>query len=281
VYGPPAHYFHAIAGAPYFNMGDRQTQDGLSTAEVMQALGQSVVELPVSNGFEKNRALASWYGVHWLAYEGGPDTFGPGSLAAKKAANLDPAMLDMCLAYLDTWYRAGGELFMWFTAGAGNWDTQYGTWELTTDLTLTSAPKLQCTDRAQAAAPPAGSARNSVPGQFDALAYAGNLPPYSAGSANAVRYMHPGSHVDYLVHAAQAGRYGLVLNAEVGDTGNRLGIAINGTTVAAGLDLVPTGWGTPADQPAISLTLPEGFSTLRLSTVAESSGFGLKRLTLR
>ena len=69
-----------------------------------------------------NKQLAAY------SYEGGPDTFGPTSIAAKKNASLDPRMKGLVNDYLDIWYQSGGSLFNWFTVGAGSYDTQYGTW---------------------------------------------------------------------------------------------------------------------------------------------------------
>lgn len=101
--------------------------------------------------------------MKFLAYEGGSDTFGPGSLDAKKAANLDPRMRGLCVNYLSTWYRSGGDMMMWFMAGAGNWDTRYGAWELTTDLTLTDTPKIKCVDSVLASPLPAATGRGQLP----------------------------------------------------------------------------------------------------------------------
>jgi hypothetical protein len=281
VYGPPSRYFYALAGAPYFNLGDQQTAEGLSPAQVLEAMDGSVTRLPVANALEAHVALARWYGLAWLAYEGGADTFGPGSLAAKKAASLAPRLRDICTRYLDRWYTSGGGLFMWYTAGAGNWDTRYGTWSLTTDLATTGTPKLQCVDAMLAAPAPAAQGRNTVPGSFSALAFVGNLPPYSASSQRTLRYLHPGSSLDYLVYAPAAGSYTLVLQAEAGQAGNTLDLALNGQPLASGFELLRTGWGTPASQPPLALPLTQGFNTLRITTRTETSGYALSAFTVR
>jgi hypothetical protein len=66
--------------------------------------------------------------VEMLAYEGGPDTFGPNSIQAKKAATLDPKMTPIVAKFLNDWYAAGGGLFNWFTFISTGYDSQYGTW---------------------------------------------------------------------------------------------------------------------------------------------------------
>jgi len=281
VYGPPARYFHALAGAPYFNLGPQQQTDGLTAAGVLQAMSDSIDALPEVNQFEKNMALARWYGLSFLAYEGGSDTFGPGSIAAKKAASLDPQMLALCQRYLRTWFGQGGGLFMWFTAGAGNWDTRYGTWELTPDLALGNTPKIQCIDSLRASPPAALQARNTVPGSFDALAFVGNPEPFSDASRTTLRYLHPGSYLDYLLLDPQGGSRVLIITAEAARPGNTVNVLLNQQTLAAGFELTALGWGKAADNRAIGLTLPPGFSTLRIQTQTENLGFSMSRLHIR
>lgn len=281
LYGPPSSYFYAFAGAPYYNLGARQTVDGLSTDEVLQAMDASVTRLPNDNFFEKNIALTSWYNLPFLAYEGGSDTFGSGSLAAKKAASLDPRMLDTCKRYMSTWYAQGGAMFMWFTAGAGNWDTRYGTWELTPDMAVTDTPKIKCMDATLATPLPALQGRNTVPGTFSAWAYAGNLAPYSQDSKNSVRYLHPGYFLDYVLLAPAGGVYALLLNAEAGQTGNLIDVAVNAKAVVSAFEVRKTGWGTAGDNLPLTINLKKGFNTLRITTRTETNGFSLIALTIR
>lgn len=281
VYGPPSRYFYAMAGAPYFNLGQQQRVDGLNTEQVLQAMEQSVNDLPRINQFEKNQALASWYGLPWLAYEGGADSFGSGSIDAKMDANLDPRMQGLCQRYLDVWYRAGGQLFMWFNAGAGNWSTPYGAWELTTDLAITDTPKIRCMDEALTGPTPASAGRNTAPGSFDAYAYAGNFPPYSEQSKNQVRHLAPGRSVDYLVQAAQAGTYQLVLSVAAASSGNSIDVSVNGQRIAHAYRLASDYWGKVVEQAPIALPLHEGFNTLRITTRNSDGGYDLQYLTLR
>lgn len=281
-YGPPANYFYAFAGAPYFNMGKRQTAEGLTPTDVLDAFEESVRDLPAFSLLENNLALAAWYGLPFIAYEGGSDTFGPGSIEAKKQASLDPRMLTICRQYLTNWYSSGAKLFMWFTAGAGNWDTQYGTWGLTTDLAIEDTPKIRCVDEIARSAPPASSARHQVPGSFDAMEYVGNLPPYKQDSRNRIRYMHPkSSPADYLVFVPKAGDYSLILRAEASRAGNVIAIGLNNQMIAAAFELKATGWDTPEDNSPIPIHLESGLNTIRISTTKETSGFGLTALTVR
>ena len=153
---------------------------------------------------------------------------------------------------------------------------------MTTDLAIENTPKIRCIDEIARAAPPASSARHQVPGSFDAMEYVGNLPPYKADSRNRIRYMHPKSTpADYLVFAAKAGDYSLVLRAEAARAGNLIAIGLNNKTVAPGFELKVTGWDTPGDNSPIPIHLEQGLNTIRISTTKETSGFGLTAVTIR
>jgi hypothetical protein len=140
----PQDYFFALAGAPYFNLGDKQTSDDLTTTDVIEAMQQSVNDLPRVNRLSLNAQVAKKYGLHFIAYEGGSDTFGSGSITAKRDAGFDPRMQALCQAYLQTWRAHGGQMMVWYTAGATNWDTPFGTWGLTNDIAITDTPKVRC-----------------------------------------------------------------------------------------------------------------------------------------
>ena len=63
-----------------------------------------------------------------LAYAAGPDTSGPNSIAAKKAASLDDNMKYIIEQYLTDFYGRGGLLCIWSRFVASNWDSAEGTW---------------------------------------------------------------------------------------------------------------------------------------------------------
>ena len=69
-------------------------------------------------------AYSRYYGLKHLAYEGGPDTFGPFNIALKKAATLDVRMKQICIDYLTTWFSYGFDTFNWFVISPTTYDTQ-------------------------------------------------------------------------------------------------------------------------------------------------------------
>lgn len=281
VHGPPNRYFYAIAGAPYFNMGEAQRREGLSTDQVLTAMRGSVDAMPQISKLEQNLALAYWYQMPLLAYEGGADTFGPGSLASKKAAALDPRMENLCRRHLANWYGSGGGLFMWFHAGAGKWDTPYGTWELTTDLAITDTPKIRCMHATLDADRPALRSRHAIPGRVDARAYAGSAPAAVGQGMPGLRTPRPGHHVDYLIQAPASGTYQLRLLANAQGLNNWLTVATGHGSLAGTIRLPETDTDAPASSPALAIWLRQGLNTLRLTTIETDSGFQLRQLDIR
>ncbi len=280
-YGPPSKYFYALAGAPYFNMGKLQQLEGLTPDAVLKAFEQSVDAIAEVNYFEDNMALAYGNGLRFIAYEGGSDTFGPGSIDAKREASMDARLEPICRKYMQRWYEQGGELFMWFTAGAGQWTSPYGSWELTTDLARTDAPKILCLDGVIAQTPTRVLARNPVPGMIDATRFVGSASLSDEKKFATLRYKHPGDLTDYLIYTAVGGPYSLVLKTEASKAGNQLEIAVNGAVLPERLELSPAGWDVPIDNAPVPVTLNKGFNTIRITTRAETSGFMLRSLTIR
>ena len=118
-YGKPKNYFYAIAGAPYFNLGDADNNPNLSKQDVLNAFSDSITAIQNSGYLSDLITVATYYGLKMAAYEGGPDTFGPNNIQAKKDAMLDPQMTNLVERYLNVWYQKGGDQFNWFTLGAG------------------------------------------------------------------------------------------------------------------------------------------------------------------
>lgn len=127
IYGPPFSYLHGIAIAPYFYLGKYKTWSNLTIDQVFEGWNSSLqtylpekgwnVEAPVGI----HATYAAWYKLVVLGYEGGPD-YVVGcencSLEAKINAIRDPRMTDLCVAYLNGWYKFGFQTHIWFFAGA-------------------------------------------------------------------------------------------------------------------------------------------------------------------
>lgn len=145
-YAKPSDVIYAIAGAPYFNAQATKDNPKATKEDILNALEKVVDDMPKWAKFKEHQQIMQKFGVKWLCYEAGPDTFGPENIQAKKASQLDPRMEQIMAKYWKTWRSSGGELMNYFIAGATNYDTQYGTWGLTDDLTKTDTPKIRAID---------------------------------------------------------------------------------------------------------------------------------------
>jgi hypothetical protein len=142
VYGPPSNFFHGIAIAPYFDLGQYRTMSNLTTDQVLDGLKMSMQSFLPEQGWSQNEqvavhgAFASWYKLAVYGYEGGPDTAagcGECSLDAKISATRDPRMTDICVTFLNGWYGFGFQSLNWYAAGAGE-ISRYGSWSLVEDM---------------------------------------------------------------------------------------------------------------------------------------------------
>jgi len=111
--------------------------------------------------------------------------------------------------------------------------------------------------------------------------FVGSYAPYSKDARLKLRYLHPGQSLDYLLWSPAARDYQLSLQAETGQAGNSVQLAVDGRTVAPAVELLASGWGLLKVTAPLRLPLGAGFHTLRLRTLSESSGFRLDALTLR
>jgi hypothetical protein len=142
VHGPPSTFLHGIAGAPYFNLGEYGTWTNLTIDQVFDAFNLSIQGMSPESGWSSKAAVgihavyAGWYQLAVHGYEGGSDTggeCGECSLEAKINATRHPRMTDICVTYLNGWYRFGFQELNWFGAGANGF-TKYGSWGLLEDM---------------------------------------------------------------------------------------------------------------------------------------------------
>lgn len=229
---PANSYIYAISGAPYFNMGAGQTLTTNTANDVLNLLDTSVQSLPSLYRYEYAAYVAKKHGVKWVAYEAGPDTYGEGSLSAKAAANRHTRMKSLCQRLVTDWATAGGDLLMWFQAGAGAWDTNFGSWALDEFMNPDNpSPKSQCLT--WAAAQPAVTAvtRHVIGTPFDAAESAGDY--YAVGSAdytNRRLWYQMNQSRDYVVSAPAAACYKLSVSAKFSVDGAQYDVTVNGAS---------------------------------------------------
>jgi hypothetical protein len=142
IHGPPTNFIHGIAIAPYFSLGPYKTWSNLTVDQVLDGLNISMQKYLPEQGWSQQGPVgihaiyAAWYKLPVHSYEGGPDTVngcGSCSLQAKINATRHSRLTDICVTFLNGWYRFGFETFNWYTGGATE-TTQYGAWGLLEDM---------------------------------------------------------------------------------------------------------------------------------------------------
>ncbi|MEZ6317460.1 MAG: hypothetical protein R3B49_01710 [Phycisphaerales bacterium] len=268
VYADPGDYVYALAAAPYFNMGDADDAPGLTTAEVLDALGAGIDRWRAGRELELIASQAAYYGLAMAAYEGGPDTFGPNNVDAKRDASYDPRMRDLCAEYLDGWNADGGGLFLWYTAGAGSWSTPYGTWPLAEDLTAPDTPKVEALDAALAVAAPPVTAGIPIPGLVDARQHTERPDDWQTATA-VLQYLSEGDVYEYLLRSDRLGLARFRVSAGAPFSGGQLAVSVNDAPEQI-ITMANTGWyGHYQLMAPKGVMLREGLNTLRIRVLTD------------
>ena len=144
VYGAPKNFFYSIAMAPYVQLNKYADQYGVTHITAAQALQGFALSIAITRApASSNRRSASptVYGLKLDAYEAGEDTYGSLNIAAKAQAVLSPQNQGLMEQFLNLWYSSGGDQLNWYTLGARSYNTQYGSWSITDNITNYNEPR--------------------------------------------------------------------------------------------------------------------------------------------
>lgn len=279
-YGAPSKFYYALAGAPYF--GATETSSSMTAEQIldgMQACVDSYKDPYATPELHRMVGMGVWYGLHVFAYEGGPDTFGPNNIAAKKAASLDPRMRTICNQYLADWYGYGGEQFMWFVAGAGTYDSAYGTWALTNDPDNQQTPKILAMDDTLGVVKPPVTAGLLLPATQDARNFIGADRDWQTNDPY-LRNLWSGQTVDYLVRSKGGGWFSAKLQASSPYSSQKIEMWLNNVRLA--IVTVPNTGGWETFKPTIGVVLPirDGLNVLRLVSLS-NNGLNVKSIGIK
>lgn len=279
VYGAPDQYLYALAGAPYFNLGNADKRTNLTASDVLNALNTSVEAMRTDLNIEECATLATYHNLKFVAYEGGSDTFGPNNVAAKKAASLDPRLRPIVTKYLNVWYGYGFDLFNWFVAGATSYDGNYGTWGLTNDMTNQATPKITAIDAMKSQGMVALAQGRPVPGTFPATQFSGRDAKWATQSyLQLSKGDWQGPYRDYLLRVDKAGNRQLNLNAGANAIGVIAEVWINHQKVGA-VQIPKAGSGTFVATAKLALPLNLGMNGMRLK-LTRGDSFRVKSIVV-
>ncbi|HEX5324716.1 MAG TPA: hypothetical protein VFW40_13085 [Capsulimonadaceae bacterium] len=257
-YGPPVRFLYAIAQTGYYGSKDKTSVGAILTGE-KAASDQNRV------GYERSRAIATYYGLHSLAYEGGQDEEGnkqpitpaDTTLANQFAAARDPGMADVEMHDLiGNWFPAGGDLYMQF-AHADRYST-YGMWGLSDDLTHRDSGKWVGVSKVMRAPAPAVTA-----GTLIAATDGANIAPSPDSLGSGFDYPRAGQSGFFLLRAAKAGEYTVALTTKAaGDSSSQVQMFLDNQLVGGPVTCPPS-----AATDLGRVKLPAGLCTLRLVVV--------------
>ena len=140
----------ALATAPYFGTdgADIAAAPGSARVDAVFARGPQIVDAAIGYAHAA-KAVASKYGLRYVAYEGGPsfESFRPGIREDMAVVNGDPRIHDLYALFLRRWRAEIGDLFVGYDAVSS------GTWghRLYTGQPLADAPKARAIAEAAAA----------------------------------------------------------------------------------------------------------------------------------
>lgn len=270
VYGAPDTMLHAFCGAPYFSTGSYLNVTANVTAEqILNATALNIADMTPAAGWGGAQGIANyailgaWYGLHIHGYEGGPDYSGQNAAEqAKGDAQRDPRFTQLYQTYLtDGWYAHGStESLNHFTAGASNWDEQYGNWGLLEDMRVPVSTKTLAFDAVRAAPTPTNALGWPIPAlQAPAGTFAGhNTPPNPVVQYFGVNttWLYPFS-VDPSLITPSGGRLNVTVYTAIdgAPSGQQIEVAVNSGAFRAGLTSVPPGGSVTAGVPCAPVLL--------------------------
>ncbi len=276
---PVGNVFYAISGAPYYFLGKDDVVDasnGASVTQILDGLEQEVDAAPVRYFYAEHAAIAARFGLKVMAYEGGPDTFGGNNLTNKRLAYADPRMRTICNKALNDWYKAGLGEFLWFSLGAGNYNTQFGQWPVLEDMNVPNTPRNLClTDQADGVLPAitAGFAAPTVT-PVASGGFVGSSTP-SVPLSNATGPLGFPGFVEYLIRSSKAGRFNISFRAQ-GSSDAKVQVSVNGLALS-GTTALPTVLGNAA---AGTHTLREGLNVLRLTRPPSAGSWTIQTISV-
>lgn len=270
VQGRPRDLIFALAGAPYYNVGELDARTDLTPSRVLEALAASEQAIADTTQYEVLAALTAWYGLSpFVAYEGGPDTYGGNNVLAKAQAHRDPRIRPLMTRAIRRWFASGGGLYNHYASGADDWETSFGAWSLVERMQDVAAPKLLAMDDAARPPFPEVSLGASTMSEIDARLDVER--PDDWASRPGPGLAPAGDWFDYLVRVDRTGRHALRVRAATFDTDVGIAVEVNGQPQAT-IPLPVTGpWNNTnfTWSAAVPIVLPAGQSVVRLRHLAD------------
>ncbi|MFT3933169.1 MAG: T9SS type A sorting domain-containing protein [Chitinophagaceae bacterium] len=264
-YAAPKNFFWGIANATYWTVQPTDANNTSATvSELLDQLETSKNDLFANRAMDLAPAIATYYGLEMMGYEGGPDTYGPNNQQIKADLNFDPRMKTISADYLTQWYQNGGKQFNWYYIGnGGNYVSQYGTWNLLgwlQDSLLNM--KYQGVQQILNGTTPAITAGLSIPGTHLATQTVGYGVNYAATKficSNAYEI----NYDTYFLNSPAAGNYDFSVKTSQAAASSKALVYVNNVLMPGEVAMsVQPGYNSSSLLPII---LPKGLVTIRVA----------------
>jgi len=222
---PPSYYVYGLGGSAYYSPTDLTSVDTIfSTMGDSSGNGSNFVgELQSDADF----ALA--FGVHRVAYEGGPSLPSTGDIpldANQAAAWADPRMEGVVVSEQNAWSQNAGDLLLYYEL-AESVDSAYE-WSFVQDVLTPTSPKMSAIAALNAA--PRSVSTYGTPLPATLTPSNANIPPQWAASQS-LSTMSNQNWAGFSVEVSTAGAFQVVLNTGAATTGAQIEVFADGNSI--------------------------------------------------
>ena len=213
---PPSYYIYGLGGSAYYNPTDLS-----SVNSIFSTMGTGFVSA-VQNDVD----YALPFGVHRIAYEGGPSLDSTGNStedANQAAAWADPRMEQVIVTEQNAWSQANGDLLVYFYL-AGDYQ-----WGFMSDVLSPSAPKMSGITDILASPRSASTYGTPIPATLSASS--ANVPPGWLWSDSSNTQMHDNKWSGFSVRVSTEEAFTVSLTAFSATSGAQAEILIDGDSI--------------------------------------------------
>lgn len=274
-------------GAPYYG---QTLASGATDAAAMATYFDAPVDAMWINRVQTDATWLKAYGLKYVAYEGGPEPGTGQGADVANAYNADSRMPAFMGKYWDAWVANGGDFFTFY-----NYTSMGAPWRFVDEtrnptVSDTTSPKMQFLASLPMRAPVAVSLGQQVPSTVYLRDPTLKLATYVEGSSdwgyqgtawyiNDVRNKVKNEFIAFPIRAQKAGSYSFSITTYDAKVGDRVELYVNGKLLGELIPNLSNPKGAAVESSAITVTLPEGLSGVRLR--AKTGNNWVKELMVR
>ena len=213
---PPSYYIYGLGGSGYYNPTDKS-----SVNSIFSTMGSGF-----ASAVQGDVDYALPFGVHRIAYEGGPslDSTGNSTQDANQAAAwADPRMEQVIVTEQNAWSQANGDLLVYFFV-AGDYQ-----WGFMSDVLSPTSPKMS--GIADILASPRSASTYGTPIPATLMASNAKVPPAWLWSDSSNNSMHDHKWTGFSVLVSTQGAFTVSLTANSATANAEAEIFVDGNSI--------------------------------------------------